>query len=53
MSDIKISVVVPVYNAAKFLPRCLDSILGQDYQNLEVICVNDGSQDEMRKKILV
>ena len=46
MSDIKISVVVHVYNAAKFLPRCLDSILGQDYQNLEVICVNDGSQDE-------
>ena len=37
---------MPVYNAAKFLPRCLDSILGQDYQNLEVICVNDGSQDE-------
>lgn len=46
MENIKISVVIPVYNAAKFLPRCLDSILGQDYSNLEIICINDGSKDE-------
>ena len=46
MNDIKISIIIPVYNAAKFLPRCLDSILSQDYPNLEVVCVNDGSQDE-------
>ena len=42
----KISVIIPVYNAAPYLPRCLDSILTQDYDNLEIICVNDGSTDD-------
>lgn len=41
----KISVIIPVYNTAEYLPRCLDSILGNTYRNLEVICVNDGSTD--------
>lgn len=41
----KISVIVPVYNTAQFLPRCLNSILDQTYNNLEIICVNDGSTD--------
>lgn len=41
-----ISVVVPVYNTARFLPRCLDSLLAQTYGKLEVLCVNDGSVDE-------
>lgn len=40
-----ISVVVPVYNVEKYLPQSLDSLLGQSYSNLEVICVNDGSTD--------
>ena len=40
-----ISVIIPVYNAEEFLPRCLDSILSQDYENLEIICINDGSVD--------
>lgn len=40
-----ISVIIPVYNTAKFLSRCLDSILNQDYQSLEVILINDGSTD--------
>ena len=40
-----ISVIVPVYNTAGFLQRCLDSVLGNTYKNLEVICVNDGSTD--------
>ena len=40
-----ISVIVPVYNAAPFLPRCLDSIIHQTYSNLEIICVNDGATD--------
>ncbi len=40
-----ISVVVPIYNVEKYLPRCVDSILAQDYDNLELILVDDGSPD--------
>lgn len=41
----KLSVIVPVYNAAPYLRRCLDSIICQNYKNMEIICVNDGSTD--------
>lgn len=40
-----LSVIVPVYNAKEFLPRCLDSLLNQGVEDYEVICVNDGSTD--------
>lgn len=40
-----ISVIVPVYNTEKYLRKCLNSICGQTYRNLEIICVNDGSPD--------
>lgn len=41
----KISVIVPVYNSAAFLDKCIGSIINNTYKNLEIICVNDGSKD--------
>ncbi len=41
-----ISIVIPVYNAEKHLPRCLDSVLAQTYKPIEIVLVNDGSKDE-------
>ena len=41
-----ISVIIPVYNAEKYLLLCMESILGQSYSDLEVILVNDGSTDK-------
>ena len=40
-----ISVIVPVYNVAAYLPQCMDSILSQSYEALEVILIDDGSTD--------
>jgi len=46
-----ISIIIPVYNAEAFLEKCLDSIVSQTYQDLEIICVNDGSKDDSSKII--
>ncbi|MDD4066600.1 MAG: glycosyltransferase [Clostridia bacterium] len=43
--DEKISIIIPVYNAEKYVKRCLESIVNQTYTNLEIICINDGSKD--------
>lgn len=40
-----LSVIVPVYNSIKYLEKCITSICNQNYQDLEIICINDGSRD--------
>ena len=45
MANPKVSFIVPVYNTQEFLPRCLDSLLGQTCPDIEIVVVNDGSPD--------
>ena len=44
-----ITIIVPIYNSEKYLERCLNSILNQTYSNLEIILINDGSEDSSGK----
>lgn len=45
----KISIIVPVFNSEKYLPKCLNSLIYQTYDNLEIICINDGSTDNSQE----
>ncbi len=42
----KVSIIIPVYNGAKTIDRCLSSLLNQTYENMEILIINDGSKDE-------
>lgn len=46
MNNPKISVIVPVYNAEKYLHRCIDSILNQTFPDFELLLIDDGSKDQ-------
>lgn len=46
MNEIKVSVIVPIYNTEKFLRKCIESILNQILKDIEIILINDGSTDE-------
>jgi len=48
MNNIKVSVVIPVYNVEKYLRECLDSIRNQTLKEIEIICINDESTDSSR-----
>lgn len=45
-----VSIIVPVYNSEKYIEKCIDSILGQTYKNIEVLLIDDGSTDNSLEK---
>jgi len=45
MRGIKVSIVVPIYNLENYVPRCLDALVNQTLEDIEIICVDDGSKD--------
>jgi glycosyltransferase involved in cell wall biosynthesis len=49
MLNQKVSVVIPVYNSEKFLKESLESVINQTYDNIEIICIDDGSADNSLK----
>lgn len=51
LNDIKVSVIIPVYNVEKYLAECLNSIVNQSLKGIEIICINDGSSDNSLKII--
>ncbi|MCG4879039.1 glycosyltransferase family 2 protein [Amedibacillus dolichus] len=46
MQESLISIIVPAYNCQKYIGKCLDSLISQSYENLEIIVINDGSEDD-------
>lgn len=48
--DVLISIIVPIFNVEKYVKKALESLLRQTYKNIEIICINDGSNDTSLKK---
>ena len=51
INSIKISVIIPINNAEKYLSECLESVINQSFQDIEIICINDGSTDKSEQII--
>lgn len=49
MQNIKVSIIIPVYNVKEYVEKCIESVLNQTYKNIEVIIINDGSTDGCEK----
>lgn len=47
--DIKVSIIIPVYGVEKYISQCLESVINQSYENIEIIVVNDGTKDNSMK----
>ena len=45
-NNVKLSVIVPVFNCEKYLQRCLESLINQSFKNIQIIVVNDASTDK-------
>ena len=50
-NNIKVSVIIPVYNVEKYIERCILSVINQTLKDIEIIIVNDGSTDDTKKII--
>ena len=49
---VKISIIVPIYNVEQYLPACLESVMAQTMEDIEILCVEDGSEDRSREILL-
>ena len=47
--SVKVSIIVPVYNSEKYISTCIDSLINQSLENIEIILVDDGSMDNSGK----